>query len=256
VAQLTRPQNVDREFVVALRTVMGHHPDSVKSARIEWFFSGAERGKKRGCQAWLRHRKATDTERFYTGDGDQSQGSELVIVLNQMSWQVADPKGRLRMLDHALSHLFFDDEAGTSGEWTFVAHDIGEFGAVLERYGADGEMVPALRKAQQIELPGLGPSEVQGTFVEADHTLPNEIVRNVTGCPYCKSDHTQVRMVAVDDQPGTYTWPCPDTGKQVTTILDAQGNPHLERELELNGDEPDGLSEQESAELRGRLASV
>lgn len=77
---------------------------------------------------------------------------DILIVIAEDQWTMLESEQRRALIDHELCHIAI----GNSG-WTTRAHDIEEFGAIIQRYGLwNGDLFglhTTLAKAVQLELP-------------------------------------------------------------------------------------------------------
>lgn len=76
---------------------------------------------------------------------------DILIVIAEDQWTMLESEQRRALIDHELCHIAI----GPSG-WTTRAHDIEEFGAIIQRYGLwNGDLFglhTTLAKAVQLEL--------------------------------------------------------------------------------------------------------
>ncbi len=71
---------------------------------------------------------ANEVERFLTKDGHQIDGTDYILFINDLVWELANPADRKRIISHELQHTFLDDK----GNYKLIKHDIEDFHAEIE----------------------------------------------------------------------------------------------------------------------------
>lgn len=151
--------------------LIGEFHGHLNGAQIRYLFSDAK-PSGRGCKILATAKKLNDLERYLASEsGDQEDGPELAILINQQLWSGLHSAARRAAIDHELSH-FVEEENEKTGDVTIVyaEHDVEEFTHILARHGAwHPNLEDFTRQARQLALPnGQGAAErVASTIADA-----------------------------------------------------------------------------------------
>ncbi len=101
-----------------------------KDVRIA--FSDKPLPKKLNCKTYSAIGICTPRERLCAAGLEYGQRPhDVLIVLNRAFWDGLDPRQQVAVVDHALEHLWLDEDDVLS----LREHEISEFSGVLERNG-------------------------------------------------------------------------------------------------------------------------
>ena len=68
-------------------------------------------------------KSANEVERFLTKSGQDIEGVDYILFINDLVWELADDKNKKRIISHELRHTFLDEK----GNYRLVRHDIEDF---------------------------------------------------------------------------------------------------------------------------------
>lgn len=102
------------------------HPD-IADARIGYIFR--EKIQKRD-------RTILATASKVGGKLGYFSSLDLLIEVNWQAWKRLDPRQRLALIDHELSHFGTEEDEETGDEkFVLVSHDVEEFSGIVQRWG-------------------------------------------------------------------------------------------------------------------------
>lgn len=84
--------------------------------------------KLRNVMTFAYIKLANEVERFLSKSGVNLNGYDYLMFINDLIWELASDKNKLRLISHELRHCFVDDE----GNCKIVRHDIEDFYAELD----------------------------------------------------------------------------------------------------------------------------
>lgn len=70
---------------------------------------------------------ANEVEKFLTRDGHNLSGTDYIMFINDLVWELANEKDKKRIISHELCHTFIDDK----GNYKIIRHDIEDFHAEI-----------------------------------------------------------------------------------------------------------------------------
>lgn len=71
---------------------------------------------------------ANEVEKFLSKDGHNLGGTDYIMFINDLVWDLARDKDKKRVLSHELCHTFIDDK----GNYKIIKHDIEDFHAEIQ----------------------------------------------------------------------------------------------------------------------------
>ncbi len=72
-------------------------------------------------------KSANEVERFLSRDGHNLNGTDYIMFICDLVWELAGDQDKLRIISHELRHSFLDDK----GNFKIVKHDIEDFHAEI-----------------------------------------------------------------------------------------------------------------------------
>jgi len=79
--------------------------------------------KLKGAMIFAMIKLANEVEKFLSRDGQNVEGIDYIIFINDFAWELASDKDKRRIMSHELRHAFVDE----NGEYKLVRHDIEDF---------------------------------------------------------------------------------------------------------------------------------
>lgn len=113
---------------VAEKDIIPRHHEWMEPFAIAYLFRSD--WQKKGKTVWGEIKKATPLEKFLSG-------FDLIMTVNADVWPRLDHRQKQALVDHEFCHVTITTDEKT-GEITLglTGHDIEEFDAIVERYGA------------------------------------------------------------------------------------------------------------------------
>ncbi len=71
---------------------------------------------------------ANEVERFLSKDGHNLEGTDYLMFINDLVWELANDEDKNRIISHELRHCFIDEK----GNYKIVRHDIEDFYAEVK----------------------------------------------------------------------------------------------------------------------------
>lgn len=139
----------DAEQIATEEIIPKFHPDLADITVI--FLATSKTRTSGGKEVWAKTTKLSPSQKFLAG------GADVQVLISADVWEerLTDTQKRA-LIDHELSHLVVVEDEDT-GDRTlrYRAHDVEEFGGVLQRWGAwnSGVAEFAHIAAQQLALP-------------------------------------------------------------------------------------------------------
>ena len=84
--------------------------------------------KLQGRMTFASVKLANEVERFLSKDGHNIEGTDYLIFINDLVWELASEKDKNRLVSHELRHCFMDEK----GNYKIIRHDIEDFHAEIE----------------------------------------------------------------------------------------------------------------------------
>jgi len=70
---------------------------------------------------------ANEVEKFLSKDGHNLGGTDYIMFINDLVWELANAKDKGRIISHELCHTFIDEK----GNYKIIKHDIEDFHAEI-----------------------------------------------------------------------------------------------------------------------------
>lgn len=83
--------------------------------------------KLRKVMTFASIKTANEVERFLSKDGHHIEGTDYLIFISDLVWELAGDKDKNRIISHELRHCFIDDK----GNFKVIRHDIEDFYAEI-----------------------------------------------------------------------------------------------------------------------------
>jgi len=84
--------------------------------------------KLKGVMVFAMIKLANEVEKFLSRDGQNVDGIDYIIFINDFAWEMANAKDKKRIISHELRHAFIDEE----GNYKLIRHDIEDFYAEIK----------------------------------------------------------------------------------------------------------------------------
>jgi len=98
--------------------------NNIKAATIKVVMDSKPKiDKLNGKVTFAYIKNANEVERFLTKSGQEIEGVDYILFINDLVWELADNKNKKRIVSHELCHTFLDDK----GNFKLVKHDIEDF---------------------------------------------------------------------------------------------------------------------------------
>ncbi|MHA2217652.1 MAG: putative metallopeptidase [Candidatus Hodarchaeales archaeon] len=79
--------------------------------------------KFRGIMTFASIKTANEVERFLSKDGHHIEGTDYLMFINDLVWELAGDQDKHRIISHELRHCFIDEK----GNFKIIRHDIEDF---------------------------------------------------------------------------------------------------------------------------------
>lgn len=130
---------------IATQLIDEYHADVI-GAPITYVFRSPA-AKSRGRKIMGKARKITGLN-AYLANGPEGADAFLVIEIAQDIWETLTPSARHALIDHELSHCYWNPVDGPA----LIPHDVEEFAAVIARHGLWTTNLDTFVRAGQLRL--------------------------------------------------------------------------------------------------------
>lgn len=118
----TRFTEADDSVVEVFLDTMEERFPSLAQLKIKLIFD-LKRRIKQGKICLATTELANDKIKFFSKDDVAVEGYDVVIIVDQKAWQVANPDDRKRLMSHELRHIFIAED----GKVKLLPHDVSDF---------------------------------------------------------------------------------------------------------------------------------